>query len=179
MPVATRPHGNQAGFSLVDTLCGIVILGTGLLALAAAFSQGMILMSTTHIQQVCKEKAVEAIESVTTARDTRVITWAQIRNQGNGGIFRDGPQPLRIPGADGMVNTVDDGAVETEVQPGPDGVLGTGDDTIYALDKFTRQIQITDVPGEANLRQIVVTVRYQNGPMVRQYQLTTFVSAFA
>lgn len=179
MPEATRPHGNQAGFSLVDTLCGIVILGTGLLALAAAFSQGMILMSTGHIQQVCKEKAVEAIESVTTARDTRVIVWAQIYNQGNGGIFRDGPQPLRTPGPDGMVNTADDGPIETEVLPGPDGVLGTGDDTVYTLNKYTRQIQITDVPAEPNLRQIVVTVRYQNGQIVRQYQITTFISAFA
>ena len=177
MAVATGPRGNQAGFSLVDTLCGLVILGGGLLALASAFSQGMILMSTSHIQQVAKEKAVEAVESVTSARDTRVITWAQIRNAGNGGVFLNGPQALRTPGPDGLVNTADDGAVETEVNPGPDGILGTGDDIISSLSNYTREIQITDIG--ANLRQVLVIVRYQRGPMVRQYQLVTYISSFA
>jgi len=173
MPIMKKPHSNQAGFSFVDTFFGIVILAGGLLALASAFSQGMVLMSTSHIQQVAKEKATEAVESVTSARDTRVITWAQIRNTGNGGVFLNGPQMLRTPGPDGLVNTADDGAVETE--PGPDGIPGTGDDVILA--NFTREIRITDIA--QNLREVLVIVRYQNGPMVRQYQLVTYISSFA
>jgi hypothetical protein len=177
MPIVKGPLSNQSGFSLIDTLFGIVILGGGLLALASAFSQGMVLMSTSHYQQIAKEKAAEAVESVTSARDTRVITWAQIRNAGNGGVFLDGPRPLRAPGLDGLVNTADDGAAETETLPGPDGLLGTGDDVVLPLDKFTRQILITDIA--PNLRQVTVTVIFQVGPLVRQYQLISYISSFA
>lgn len=177
MPIVKEPHRNQSGFSLVDTMFAMIILGGGLLALAAAFSQGMIVMSTSHYQQIAKEKASEAVESVTSARDTRVITWAQIRNVSNGGVFLDGPQSLRASGLDGLVNTADDGALETETSPGPDGLLGTGDDIVQPLDKFTREIKITDIA--PSLRQILVTVRYQTGQVTRQYQLITFLSSFA
>jgi prepilin-type N-terminal cleavage/methylation domain-containing protein len=170
-------RSDQLGFTLVETLIAIVILSGGLLALASAFSQGMILMSTSHYNQIAKEKASEAIESVTTSRDTRVITWAQIRNVGNGGIFLDGPQLLRAQGADGLVNTADDGAVETEVSPGPDHLYGTGDDVVAPLDKFTREIEITDIA--PNLRQIRVIIRYRVGHLTRQYQLITYISSFA
>lgn len=177
MPIIRDPQSNESGFSLIDTLLGMVILGGGLLSLALAFSQGMIIMSTSHYHEIAKQKASEAVESVTTARDTRVITWAQIRNVGNGGVFRDGPQPLRDPGADGLVNTVDDGAVESEILPGPDGLLGTADDVVYQLNAFTREIKITDLA--QNLRQIQVIVTYTVGGLTRTYQLVTYISSFA
>jgi prepilin-type N-terminal cleavage/methylation domain-containing protein len=167
----------QTGFTLVETMISIIILGCGFLALASAFSQGMILMSTSHFHQIAKEKASEAVESVTTSRDTRVITWNQIRNVSEGGIFLNGPQSLRAQGADGLVNTADDGAVETETLPGPDHVLGSGDDVVVTLDSFTREIEILDVA--PNLRQIRVIITYQIGHLTRQYQLTTFISSFA
>ena len=165
MPIIREPHRNQSGFSLVDTLFGMVILGGGLLALAVAFSQGMIYMSTSHYQEIAKEKASEAVETVTSARDTLVIAWAQIRNVSSGGVFLDGPQPLRVPGPDGLVNTADDGAVECETLPGPDGILGTADDIVLPLNDFTRQIKITDLA--PNLRQILVTVTYKIGSVTR------------
>ena len=177
MPIIREPHSNQSGFSLVDTLIGMVILGVGLLSLALAFSQGMIIMSTSHYHEIAKQKASEAIESVTSARDTRVITWAQIRNAGNGGIFLDGPQSLRNPGADGLVNTADDGAVDFETLPGPDGVLGNGDDVVFPLNNFTREIRITVLA--TNLRQILVIVTYTIGGVTRTYQLTSYISSFA
>jgi len=167
----------QSGFTLLETMIAMIILGAGLLALASAFAQGMVVMSTSHFHSVAKEKASEAIESVFTSRDTRTIAWAQIRNVSNGGVFLDGPLPLRTQGPDGLVNTADDGAVEHETLPGPDGQLGTGDDVSVALNSFAREVQITDVA--PNLRQIQVTVRYQIGHLVRQYRLVTFISSFA
>jgi hypothetical protein len=158
-------------------MIAMVILGGGLLALATAFSRGMILMSTSHYHEIAKEKASEAIESVTSSRDTRVITWAQINNVSNGGVFLDGPQPLRAEGTDGLVNTADDGDLETETLPGPDGQLGTADDVVFSLSAFTREIRITTIG--PNLRQVVVTVTYQMGRVTRQYQLTTYISSFA
>ncbi len=176
MPL-TKLRRGQSGFTLVEVMISIVILGGGLLSLALAFAQGMILMSTSHSLQIAKEKASEAIESVTSSRDTRVIAWAQIRNVSRGGVFLDGPQPLRAQGTDGLVNTADDGAVENETLPGPDGVLGTGDDVVLALSGFTREIEIRDIG--ANLRQIRVIIVFQVGHLTRQYELVTYISSFA
>jgi prepilin-type N-terminal cleavage/methylation domain-containing protein len=170
-------RSTQAGFTLVETMIAMVILGGGLLALATAFARGMILMSTSHYHEIAKQKASEAVESVTSSRDTRVTPWQNIRNVADGGVFLDGPQPLRAEGLDGLVNTADDGAVETEVLPGPDGTLGTADDVTVPLSAFTREIRITELTD--NLRQITVTVTYQMGGITRQYQLTTYISSFA
>ena len=132
--------------------------------------------------------AREAIESVFKARDNRVLTWAQIRNVlgasgADGGIFLDGGADVRDPGADGLSNTVDDGAVAVVVKPGPDGLLGTPDDISQPLFGFTREIAICDVTGNNDRRQIVVTIRYNGsgaiGNQRREYRLTTYVSRFS
>ena len=170
-----RKH--EAGFTLVETMMAVLILAGGLLALASAFAQGMIVMSTSHYHQIAKEKASEAVESVYTSRDTRTIGWTQIRNVAQGGVFLDGPRPLRAQGPDGLTNTADDGSAETETVPGPDGLLGTADDTVQQLSSFTREIVITDIA--PNLRQIRVVIRYSVGHLNRQYQLVSFISSFA
>jgi len=177
MLIVGESHGNQSGFTLVEAMVATIILSGGLLALALAFAQGMIAMLTSHCHQIAKEKASEAIETVSTSRDTRIITWAQIRNVSNGGVFLDGPQPLRAPGPDGLVNTSDDGALENETLPGSDGILGTGDDIVHPLSAFTREIEIRDIA--PNLRQIRIIIRYQIGHLTRQYELITYISSFA
>ena len=55
-----------------------------------------------------------------------MLTWAQIRNVAgasgsDGGIFLDGARDVREPGADGLMNTTDDGALAEVIKPGPDG----------------------------------------------------------
>jgi len=183
---AGKSANSRDGFSLIEMMLAVLILGGGLLALASAFAEGMILMSTSHYHQIAKEKASEAIESVTAARDTRTITWAQIRNVNawtgdpvGGGIFLNGSQPLRTRGGDGLVNTADDGSVEAENLPGSDGILGTSDDVIQPLTAFTREIQISNVGASTNLRQIRVVVTYQVGHLTRTYELVTYISSFA
>jgi hypothetical protein len=171
------PGWDDDGFTIVEAMIALIILGGGLLALASAFAQGMVLMSTSHYHHIAKEKAAEAIESVFTSRDTRIISWAQIRNAGSGGVFLDGPRPLRVPGVDGLVNTSDDGAVEKEILPGPDGRNGTADDLEKPLDAFTRTVEITDLA--VNLRQIRITIIYRIGHLTRQYQLLSYISSFA
>jgi hypothetical protein len=150
---------DESGLTLVETMISIIIMGGGLLALALAFAQGMVTMSTSHSHQVAKEKAAEAIESVNTSRDTRVITWNQIRNISSGGVFQDGARQIRVPGPDGLVNTADDGALDP------------------AMTDFTRQIEIVDLA--PNLREIRVIIRYQIGSLQRQYRLVSYVSSFA
>src|SRR6266536_5291753 len=90
----SRQRDNQSGFTLIETMIAIILLSFGLLALASGFTQGMVFMSSSHQHRIAKEKASEAIESVSTARDTRVLSWAQIRNTGNSGIFLAGPHTV-------------------------------------------------------------------------------------
>lgn len=116
------------------------------------------------------------------SRDTRLVTWTQIRNivgqsGADGGIFQDGPRAIRDPGPDGLINTADDGAVVETITPGPDGKLGTDDDEHTPLSGFTREIEIRDL--EPNLRQLRIIVRYRTFQGQREYVLTTYVSAFA
>ena len=171
------------GFGLVETLVGLSILAFGLLGVAAAFSQGMRSLAGSNYDILAREKAVEAIETVYSARDTKTITWAEVRNvQGetghDGGVFLDGPHPLTIAGDDGLVNTEDDSEeLEALVQPGVDEQLGTGDDIVQPLTGFTRQIEIKQL--SATLRQLRVVIRYHVGTEAREYVIVTYISSYA
>jgi prepilin-type N-terminal cleavage/methylation domain-containing protein len=174
----------ESGFSLIETMIALGILATGLLGLAGVFTIGMAHMATSSANLIAREKAREAVESVHTARDTRTITWSQIRNVAQGGVFLDGAQSVKKPGDDGLVNTADDGSVEEIVLPGPDGLLNTADDQHVSLSNFTRQIVISDLfdqNGDLNqsLRQITVTITYSVGPVRRTYTLTTYISSIS
>ncbi len=177
-----RPSGSEAGFTLIETMVALFVLMVGLMGLAQAFYLGMIHLSTSSANLIAREKAREAVESVHTARDTRTITWAEIRNTSAGGRFLDGAQPLNVPGDDGLVNTGDNGenVVESIREPGVDGLLGTADDVLVPLTTFTRQIEIVElVPANPDLREVRVTIGFRVGSMQRTYTLRTYVSAFS
>jgi hypothetical protein len=190
---AGSPRSGEEGFSLIETITAMVILMVGLMGLAQVFYFGLSITGTSSAQLIAREKAREAIESVHTARDTRVITWAQIRNVGapdcsawptttsvGGGTFTTAETALRAPGPDGLVATADD--VGQEMTPGPDNILGTADDV--PLVGFRRQIAICDVVGNPNLRQIAVTIKFSGSTAVgvgaqRSYTLLTYISSFS
>jgi type II secretory pathway pseudopilin PulG len=167
----------ESGFSLLETIVAIGVLTVGALGMAGVFTQGMQRTISSPGELIATQKAAEAIESVFSARDSHTITWAQIRNENHGGVFLNGPQPLRIPGADGVVNTHDDGPTESVDLPGPDQILGTGDDVTQTLDTFTREILITDISDD--LRSITVTITYKSGPQTRAYSITAYISTWA
>ena len=184
------------GFSLLEVLVSMFLLTGSLLALAQVFLLGMSHASTSSASLIAREKAREAIESVHTARDTRTITWNQIRNatarmcaglaepdgwDDTGGTFVDGQQPggLHVAGPDGLVNTAGDDALPLEriVDVGPDGLRGTPDDTEQPLSQFSREIWICDHSN--SLREIQVTVDFRVGNLTRQYRLTTYISNYS
>ena len=181
---AVRPLGaDERGFSLIESLVALGVLAFGLLSIAAAFSQGLNTLSGSNLDVLAREKAAEAIESVFTARDTRTITWAQIKNvQGasgsDGGIFYDGQHPLTRPGNDGLLNTEDDSdEIESLILPGNDGQLGTDDDVLQPLTQFSREIEIREL--STTLRQLRVIIRYTVGSAEREYTLITYISSYA
>jgi hypothetical protein len=162
----------------------VLILTVGLVGLASLF--GVSVASTYQSQEglIAKQLARETLESIFTARNTQQITFDQIRNVGDGGIFLDGMQPPTTAGTDGLVGTADDGPMAEMTLPGPDGVLGTADDEMRSLSYFQRQILIEpiirpDGTPDANLREVTITLRYRNvRGQVLDYRIGTYVSRF-
>ncbi len=183
MMIERRGNG-EAGFSLIEVVIAMAILATGLLSLAGVFAMGLRNLAGSSSNLIAREKAREAVESVHTARDTRVITFAQIKNVSNGGVFVNGPTGLRKPGVDGLVNTADDlpglTGLETMLGTGPDNKVGTADDIEMPMTTFTREIVITELPvPNPMLRQVRVIITYKVGSTSRTYTLTTFVSSIS
>lgn len=161
---------SEKGFSLVETIIALGVLTTGVLGAAAVLVAGMQNLGNSPSDVIVTQKAAQAVEAVFAARDSHKLTWSQITNVNNGGVFLNGPRSLTMPGADGLVNTADDGAVETSDQGG----------STVPLNQFTREIKIDDVTGEnGQLRSITVTMTYQQGPTSRTYTLKTFISSYS
>jgi type II secretory pathway pseudopilin PulG len=156
-----QKHKSESGFSLVETIISTGVLTVGALGMAAVFAQGLQSTASSPNELLATQKAAEAIESVFSARDARTLTWAQVRNVANGGIFMNGERDMNLAGADGILNTGDTGeTLESD-----------------NLENFTREIRITDISDD--LRSISVTIRYLAGSQYRTYQLTSYISRFA
>jgi len=173
----------QKGFTLLEIVIAMAVLSFGILALASFYTQGMQASYRSQIQFIAQEKAQEALETIFTARDTQMLSFAQINNVSAGGVFLDGPQPLLAPGPDGLVGTADDDAASPDnivVGPGPDHVLGTADDTTINLNPWmTRTILIQPVQNENNLNQITITVNYNYEGQAGQFQLVCYISSYS
>ena len=173
---------SSKGFSLAETVIALGVLTTGILGAAAVLASGMQNLSSSPMDVVTTQKASEAMEAVFSARQSGKLTWTQINNVSNGGVFLDGQQPLNKAGPrrSGEHRGRCRRRIETVTLPGADHNLNTADDQITSLTAFTRQIQIQDVANEnAQLRSIVVTIRYRNGPTTRTYTLTTYISSYS
>lgn len=167
----------DSGFSLIETMISILILSVGVLGLSQAFISGVRKSVSSPFEVLATQKAAEAIESVFAARDSHTITWLQLKNVADGGVFMNAATPMKTPGADGIVNTTDDGGVETFLFPGPDGDIGTMDDKTLTLDGFTRRIMIVELSGY--LRQITVTITYPADGQTKTYEVTALISQYA
>ena len=187
----------DGGFTLIEVMIAIVVMSIGMLALVASFATAIQATQSAEEDLIARQKVLEAMESIYTARNAQQIPFASIANVSVGGIFLDGPQPLRCSGPDGLVNTADDVVCTTQagancpgagaecmVLPGPDGTLGTGDDVTMSLGNFTRTIAITPVllPGGAvnnNMAAIAITVTYtKDGWPARSYTANSLISSY-
>lgn len=177
-------------------MIAITIMSIGIMTLIAAFATAIAATNNAQENLIARQKTLEAMESIYTARNAQQITFNQIANISSGGIFTTGATQLLAAGPDGLVNTADDvsfpanGACpagpECLMLPGPDGVLGTADDKALSLANFTRQIQISTVlesdgvTVNPNLRQVTVTVSYTTGgsTIPRAYTVNALISSF-
>jgi len=191
-----KPHKSQPqrGFTIIETMIAIAIMSIGILTLIAAFATAVSVTQTSEENLIARQKTLEAMESIFTARNTQQITFSQIANFPTG-IFSAGNTQLTCAGPDGLANTTDDvpcpangpcaAGPECVVLPGPDGILGTPDDVGMSLGNFRRQILIANAlnaDGTVNntLKQITVTVSYTpSGTTVpRTYTVNSLISSF-
>lgn len=186
-PRAVGAAGSDRGFSVAEVVIAMGILTVGILSLAAVLTAGVTTVAGSSARLIAREKAREAIESVHAARDTGQLSWDNIRNVADAGIFLEYAQPLKQAGVDGIVNTQDDADAPYETQrfPGYDGIIGNTDDQIVSLEgNYTREVRIEpvlDINGNesTSLRRVTVEVRYRVNDTWRVYTLSTFVSSFA
>ena len=171
----------QAGFTLVEALVAVGVMGAGILSLLPIFTQGLKVSYQNQMQYIAQQKAQEAMESIFTARDTRLVSSAKITNVSEGGIFLDGPQPLLASGPDGLYGTADDDASNPDaivIGPGPDKMFGTADDVQLNLTFMKRTIQITPNPNQTNLKNITITINWTYEGQTSSYVLQGLISSF-
>lgn len=178
---------SQGGFSLIEVMVSIAIMTIGLVSLLGVFGLAMASTQSSLQNAISKQIANEAMEGILTARQTQNLTWAQIANTGNGGIFLPGFQPVDCAGNDGIIGTADDAACGPQflTLPGPDGIYGTPDDIQMPLVNYQRQIAIAQALDQngnpiQTLDTVTITVQYNN-PQVKtaqNYVLTTYISEY-
>jgi prepilin-type N-terminal cleavage/methylation domain-containing protein len=175
---SVRKLRSQHGFTLIEVMIAIVIMAVGMLAVIASFATAINATASAQEDLVARHKALDAMESIYTARNSQQLPFTSLQNVAAGGIFLPGALPLLCAGPDGIVGTGDDvpctapdtgaacpGGVECLVLPGPDGILGTADDVTQSLSNFTRTIAFNTVTLptgniNANLIAVTVTVSY-------------------
>jgi len=178
---AAKNHAK--GFTLIECLIAVTVMSVGILSLLPIFTTGLQSNYQTQVQYIAQQKAQQAMESIFTARDTRMVTSDQINNVSVGGIFTDGPQPLYAAGPDGLFGTADDDASNPDtivVAPGADKIFGTADDVTINLNPFmTREIMIRPSANTPNLKTIVVTIRWTYEGRTSQYVLQSLISSYS
>jgi prepilin-type N-terminal cleavage/methylation domain-containing protein len=174
----------QKGFTLIETMIAMAVLSFGILSLIGVFTQGLQASAVNQMQFIAQQKAQAAMESIFTARDTQLLSWAQISNVSQGGVFLDGPQQLLAPGPDGLYGTADDDPNHPDTiivgPPGNNDIASTAGDTVINLNPWmTRTISFTPVTGTPNLNQITVTITYTVQGQTQTFVLQSYISNYS
>ncbi|MFZ0294744.1 MAG: prepilin-type N-terminal cleavage/methylation domain-containing protein [Candidatus Sulfotelmatobacter sp.] len=195
-----RSGSSEGGFTLIEVMIAIFVMTIGLLAVMASFATALTATASSQEDLIARHKALDAMESIYTARNSQQLPFSSINNIANGGVFKSGAQQLLCAGPDGLVGTADDvactapdtgaacpGGVECLVLPGPDGILGTADDVTQGLGNFRRTITFNPVlqtingvvSTNQNLIAVTISVSYQKpGWPARTYTVNGLISSY-
>jgi prepilin-type N-terminal cleavage/methylation domain-containing protein len=195
-----RKGSPEGGFTLIEVMIAIFVMTIGLLAVMASFATAISATASAQEDLIARHKALDAMESIYTARNSQQLPFSSINNIANGGVFKSGPQQLLCAGPDGLVGTADDvactapdtgaacpGGVECLVLPGPDGILGTADDVTQGLNNFRRTITFNPVlqtingvvSTNQNLIAVTISVSYAKpGWPARTYTVNGLISSY-
>ena len=195
-----KQQARQTGFALIEAMIAMVVLTIGVCGVLASLQYAIEGTESAQEDLIARHKALDAMESIYTARNSQQISFASINNISQGGIFTDGAVSLLCAGPDGLVGTADDvactapdtgaacpGGVECLVLPGPDGILGTADDQVLSLSNFTRTIAFNPVTQvingvtstNQNLIAVTITVTYTRpGFHSRSYAVNALISNY-
>lgn len=189
-----KPKNNQAGFSYVDVMIGLVILMVGVLGATSALTANLLRSFESEKQIVAKQIALSTIESVFSARDIArpgaIEGWNSVGNVGSNvvagvpkGVFLNDWRPIREDiGWDGVAGTNDDACDAGS----PCQVSGRPDNNSNVINGFERKIVITDLPDperpspphDIARRRIDVTVRYNVNLLIRQQTVSTIIANY-
>lgn len=196
-----RPRG-QRGFSLIEVMIAMVVMTIGILAVLLSFGTALTATEWAQEDLIARHKALDAMESIYTARNSQQLPFASINNVANGGVFLSGPQSLLCDGSDGLVGTTNavpctapdtgiacPGGIECIVLPGPDGILGTVDDEVMSLSNYTRTITFSNtfLPAalgggvNPNLMAVAITINYSKPGrwgLTRSYTVNGLISSY-
>jgi|SRR5271155_5885931 len=177
-----RNAKREQGFTLIEVMIAMAVLSFGVLSLVSVFTQGLVASNQLQMQYIAQQKAQESMETIFTARDTRLLTFAQLANVSNGGVFLNNAQPLLAPGPDGLFGTADDDTTNPDsivTAPGPDHIFGTSDDIKTNLNPWmTRTVTITPSAVTPNLETITVTVNWTFEGRSFNYTVSSLLSGF-
>jgi prepilin-type N-terminal cleavage/methylation domain-containing protein len=199
---SVRKHRAESGFALIEVMIAMVVMTIGILAVLLSFGTAITATEWAQEDLIARHKALDAMESIYTARNSQQLPFSSINNVANGGVFLSGAQPLLCDGTDGLVGTANavactapdtgaacPGGVECLVLPGPDGILGTADDETMSLTNFTRTITFgnTFLPAaqgggvNPNLMAVAITITYSKPGrygMTRNYTVNGLISSY-
>jgi len=173
--MSTRQPNSERGFSLIEMMIATVVTAIGLLAMIGLFAKSVAVMQYAQEGIVAKQKAREALEGVYAARDDSSLSFTQIDNFANGGIFKDGFQKMMVNTTTGISGTTSDSTT-------PDSIVLDGKNV--PLSNYQRQILFSPMPAagggnDPNIKQVAVTVRvFSPGGGTRDYTVTGYVSKF-
>ncbi len=182
-------------------MISMIVLAVGLLGVLGVFGLAIAANQASQQDMIARQIASEAMESIFTARNTSQLTFAQINNVANGGIFANGAQSLLCAGPTyGIVGVAGDtascltaagavcpnGGVQCLTEPGPDGIVGTADDVVLSLSNYTRNISITQLTTGTpptvipTLVQVTITITYSvpNSEVPKTYVLEEYISSY-
>lgn len=175
---------SSAGFSYIDVMIAIVILMVGILALLSAITTSVIQSRGQAEQLAAKQVATTTIESIMSVKETDAIRmgWPKVGNIGSNLDGLGVPQGIFLTGQNGVL-----------VNPGPDEVVGTLDDTGALMPGFQREIIITDIcdperpsyncptPGTlpVKMRYVEVTITYFVGPIRNRERVRTILTDYS